>query len=93
MRMWRWIVVGLAILAFVALVFPLVLTQNQLRETQSDLVRARGVITGLKTELDLANKARDESEANLKSGKLANPGIEDGVERSKVTDRKANASA
>ena len=72
MRMWRWIVVGLAVLAFAALVFPLVLTQNRLRETQSELVQVReaktnleSAVSGLKTELDSANKARDELEANL----------------------------
>ena len=73
MRSWRWIVIGLAVVAFAALVFPLVLTQNRLRETHSQLVQARKAITelesalsGSRTELDIANKARSESEADLK---------------------------
>ena len=86
MRSWRWIVIGLAVVAFAALVFPLVLTQNRLRETHSQLVQARKAITelelalsGSRTELDIANKARSESEVRLKSGKLANPRVQKGV--------------
>jgi|SwirhisoilCB2_FD_contig_71_3502082_length_762_multi_2_in_0_out_0_2 septal ring factor EnvC (AmiA/AmiB activator) len=63
---------GLAVLAIAALVFPLVLTQNRLRATKNELEQVRGgkiklesVIASLKTEVDLASKARDESEANL----------------------------
>ena len=73
MRAWRLIVIGLAVLAFAALVFPLVLSHNRLRETHSELVKARKSITelelalsGSKTELDIANKARSEMEADLK---------------------------
>ena len=64
MRSWRWIVIGLAVLAFVALVFPLVLTQNRLRETHSELVQARKAITelesalsGSRTELDISQQS------------------------------------
>ena len=73
MRAWRLIVIGLAVLAFAALVFPLVLSQNRLRATHSELVKARKAITelesalsGSRTELDIGNKARSESEADLK---------------------------
>ena len=45
MRAWRLIVIGLAVLAFAALVFPLVLSQNRLRATHSELVKARKAIS------------------------------------------------
>src|ERR1044071_4656485 len=70
MRAWRWVVIGLAVIAFAALVFPLVLSQNRLKETHSELVKARKTIAELqsalsasRTELDIADKARSESEA------------------------------
>ena len=72
MSTWRWIVIGLAVLAFVALVFPLVVTQNRLRQTHTQLMHARetkakleSALSSLKTELDAVNKARSELEANL----------------------------
>ena len=73
MRKWQLLAAGLAVLAIAALVFLLVLTQNRLRAAQSELVPAtesktklESVVASLRTGLDLASKARDESEANLK---------------------------
>ena len=51
MRAWRLIVIGLAVLAFAALVFPLVLSQNRLREAHSELVKARKAIIELESAL------------------------------------------
>ena len=72
MRTLQWLAAGLAVLAIAALVFPLVLTQNRLRATKNELEQVRGgkiklesVIASLKTEVDLASKACEESEANL----------------------------
>ncbi len=72
MRSWRWIVIGLAVVAFVGLVFPLVLIQNRLRDTTSELEQARqaetkleSAIASLKTELDSAEKTRGQLKANL----------------------------
>ena len=106
MRTWQWLGAGLAVLVIAALVFPLVLTQNRLRAAQSELEQVRGsktklesVVGSVKTELELASKARDESEANL-NGQLTYPEIEDGVERRAIptqrgddTKRKTDASA
>ena len=73
------IALALAIIALVALVFPLVQTQRHLREehaelgrTNGELVQARAasdelerVVSNLKAELDSANKARKELKENL----------------------------
>jgi septal ring factor EnvC (AmiA/AmiB activator) len=73
------IALGLAVLALIALVIPLVSTQRHLREVQRDLAKTNEqvvqdraeshqlerTISNLKTELDTANKARTELKGNL----------------------------
>ena len=73
------IALGLAVLALVALVIPLVLTQKHLTEAQTELARTNEqlvqnrnasdqleqTISNLKTELDAGNKARTELKENL----------------------------
>ena len=78
------ITLGLAVLALIALVIPLVSTQRHLREVQREFAKTNEqvvqdraeshqferTISNLKTELDTANKARTELKGNLEEANL-----------------------
>ena len=73
MRVWAWIAIGIVVAALAVLIFPLVQLQMELRLANEQLVQARakiaefeGVVAYLKTELDAANRARNQLEGGLK---------------------------
>jgi chromosome segregation ATPase len=79
MRHWSWILTAVAVVGLAVVIYPLVQTQKRLKLTQAELgkaneqvVQARAgaaelerVIANLKTELDVANKSRNQLQGNL----------------------------
>ena len=73
MRVWAWIAIGVAVVGLAVLFFPLVQIQRDLRLGNEQVVQARArmaelerVVANLKTELDAANRARNQLEGGLK---------------------------
>jgi len=67
-----WIALALAVVAVVVLVFPLVRTEQHLKDVRNELgrtneqvVKLEKVIANLKTELDEANTARTQFQGSL----------------------------
>ena len=72
MRVWAWIVIGLAVAALAVVGFPLVQLQRDLRLANEQVVQAgariaelESVVANLKTELDASNQAREQLQGAL----------------------------
>jgi septal ring factor EnvC (AmiA/AmiB activator) len=103
MRTWQWVALGLLVVALVALVFPLLRTQKELRAVEGELknandqlVQARSeatdlerVIANLKTQLDVATRAQSQLQGSLNE---ANSEIEQITQRQSSGKQTASAS-